>query len=325
MATSMAQISTRSDSIVTGLGATVVCIRQWVGFIENLFLAGGWVKTSDTGQATTASMSACTLAPQAKGYHIFRMNDALQSTAPVFVKIEYGCGSFGTGFPAVWITIGTGSNGSGTITGVKIPRVIVHGYPNGNGFNVPETTPSVISAEGTCFGSAAPNRVAVVFGAMETVSHEGLTFAIERGQDVNGNDNSDVAFMASGSGRGTELGIGPIGPMSQYATPTRNFALSLNVIGAVPTGASLTTASFSGESNTFGVCPIRLFAGQPSNPIRSLVMYTYWDAPAGQPLNMPMYGVSHAYMPCGRLYDNVGPRLFDGNPDGQASYMMLWE
>jgi hypothetical protein len=53
-------------------------------------------------------------------YAVYRMADALQATAPIFMRITYGSGNFGTGtpVPAFWVTLGTGSNGAGVITGI---------------------------------------------------------------------------------------------------------------------------------------------------------------------------------------------------------------
>jgi hypothetical protein len=49
------------------------------------------------------------------GYEVWRFNDAQQATAPIFLKFE-----FGSNVPTVKITVGTGSNGSGTITGTAL-------------------------------------------------------------------------------------------------------------------------------------------------------------------------------------------------------------
>ena len=94
-------------------------------YIHPCLAAGGWIQTADTGQTANGSFAAQTGIGAISGYQIWRMNDTLQSTYPVFIKLEYGCASsyassyYGTG---IWLTIGTGSNGAGTITGIILPR-----------------------------------------------------------------------------------------------------------------------------------------------------------------------------------------------------------
>jgi hypothetical protein len=83
------------------------------GVITMLFTALGVVQTADTGQiGLTATRPASSTSA---GYVIGRFNDPLQSTVPIFFKLEFGSGVANTN-PQMWLTVGTGSNGSGTIT-----------------------------------------------------------------------------------------------------------------------------------------------------------------------------------------------------------------
>lgn len=79
------------------------------------------VQTADTGQInwTTVSVPA---ANTAAGYEIWAFTDSTGQT--IYYKFEYGQ-SNNNGF-GMWITAGTGSNGSGTITGVLISRTAVN-------------------------------------------------------------------------------------------------------------------------------------------------------------------------------------------------------
>jgi len=76
----------------------------------------GLVQTSDTGQVnwTTATKPGSNTTTD---YEIWRFNDSLQGTAPIFIKLFYGTG-VSTSYPAMKIQVGTGSNGSGTLTGL---------------------------------------------------------------------------------------------------------------------------------------------------------------------------------------------------------------
>jgi hypothetical protein len=94
--------------------------RAWGSALAASMQACGLVQTADTGQInwTTVTRPAINVAA---GYEIYRFNDALQATAPIFMKIEYGTSSTAT-FPNIWLTVGTGSNGSGTLTGQSSTR-----------------------------------------------------------------------------------------------------------------------------------------------------------------------------------------------------------
>lgn len=95
--------------------------RAWGSELSARLAAIGLVQTADTGQINWGSVTRPG-ASTAAGYEIWRFNDSLQGSAPIFLKIEYGTGS-SANTPGTWITVGTGSNGSGTITGTSTTRV----------------------------------------------------------------------------------------------------------------------------------------------------------------------------------------------------------
>ncbi len=107
--------------------------RALITVISNAF-ATAWVQTSDTGQINLSTVLKPTGAQTMMGYQIWRMNDALQATAPCYVKMEYGAG-WDTASLALGITIGTGSDGAGNITGSLVSptnRITAGMYNSGN-------------------------------------------------------------------------------------------------------------------------------------------------------------------------------------------------
>ena len=90
--------------------------QAWVAGIHAQLSAVGLVQTADTGQINPATVATPGAGSTMQGYEIWRLNDALQSTAPVFIKVEYGSGGLAT-TPGFNFTVGTGSNGAGTLTG----------------------------------------------------------------------------------------------------------------------------------------------------------------------------------------------------------------
>lgn len=95
--------------------------QAWYGELKTLlFTTLGLTQTADTGQIGAAAVRPGT--NTAAGYVIGRFNDTAQATSPIFFKLEFGTGSSAAN-PALWITIGTGSNGTGTLTGTVGTRV----------------------------------------------------------------------------------------------------------------------------------------------------------------------------------------------------------
>lgn len=75
----------------------------------------GLVKTGDTGQIDWTTVTRAAVNSDA-GYEVYYLNDSLHGTGPIYFKIYYGAGS-NVAFFRIRVEVGTGSNGSGTITG----------------------------------------------------------------------------------------------------------------------------------------------------------------------------------------------------------------
>ena len=99
---------------------TTAGFRVWGSEFHAQLVAVGLTLTSDTGQINWTTITIPAINTSA-GYEIWRFNDTLQATTPVFLKIEFGTAGVATQ-PAVWITVGNGSNGSGTLTGLTSSR-----------------------------------------------------------------------------------------------------------------------------------------------------------------------------------------------------------
>lgn len=102
-------------------------------------------KSADSSQINweTVTRSAVNTAA---GYEIRYLNDSLHSTKPIYVKIEYGTSSTANA-PGVWITVGKGSDGAGTITNVKQSRTEIDGSPT-TGYNSGTTNSYYCAVDG---------------------------------------------------------------------------------------------------------------------------------------------------------------------------------
>lgn len=82
-------------------------------FIDKM-TALGLVQTADTGQLDPATADKS--AGGVTGYFMFRLNDSLQATAPIFMRFTWGGGAGGNS--RLDVQVGTGTNGAGTLTGL---------------------------------------------------------------------------------------------------------------------------------------------------------------------------------------------------------------
>lgn len=166
--------------------------RDWGSTISSAISTVGWVQTSDTGQINWTTVTYPTAADTSKGYEIWRMNDSLQSTAPLFLKIEYGSGG-GAGFPALWVTVGTGTDGAGNLTGQVSTR---RNLRCGN--YTATLTPGFVSGTssrlliGFCIGNNGNNGVVTY----------GMVVSVERSHDTSGADTSGGALILTWSNSG---------------------------------------------------------------------------------------------------------------------------
>lgn len=166
--------------------------RAWVAEVKTmLFTTLGLTQTADTGQINTATVlvpAASTIA----GYVIGRFNDTLQSTAPIFFKLEFGTGPSTTG-PQMSITVGTGSDGAGNLTGLVTTASVSCGSA------IPISTVATYVTRG-CYNTAKGFLGFVwKIGSPGTTNESMGGFAIFRSADNTGAPTSDSAMLLTNS------------------------------------------------------------------------------------------------------------------------------
>lgn len=87
--------------------------RAWGLALHNAIVAAGLTNTADTGQIDFATVNIP--GSGSGGYKIYRFNDALQATAPIFIRIDFG--TYTTDIPQIYAQIGTSTDGAGNLTG----------------------------------------------------------------------------------------------------------------------------------------------------------------------------------------------------------------
>jgi hypothetical protein len=167
--------------------ASDVMFRLAAQFFEDtLVTTGGWVVTADAGQTLPSALVAPTAINQPRGYRIYKMNDALQATFPIVMRVDYASSSNAPNAFGVYLTFGTGSNGSGTITGVALANLQVA---------QPQTTASFPMNN---YASAAPNRFCFGCGVNNSSFTYFFVLTLERSKDASGNDSGDGLILVYG-------------------------------------------------------------------------------------------------------------------------------
>ena len=285
-------MSTYSAPIAASVSTTTY-MRAFAHFIVDQLSAWGWVQTADTGQTATDSLPAEANTNTVGGYQIWRMGDALQATAPVFLKIEFGSSSTSSA-PAVWLTIGTGTDGAGNLTGQVSTRFVL-------GTTVNSTTAQ------TCYASGATNRCAfAMFMGIQTATYS-LFFSIERSKDASGSDTGDGIIIFGAAANGTVK--------TQYL-PASGTISAIQSYPALPVYQGITTLA---NGSDVGMIPLfpqgQLGAVNPGNTIW---FYYQPDLVALNPISATLKGSSHTILPLGVIttaYSNWASH----------SYAMLYE
>lgn len=92
-------------------------LRAWLGECEQMLEDCGLVRTSDTGQIVPSLATWPGSIQTEIGFSVWQFDDDLQGVAPIFLKCTYGR-SDGTNRVSFSIQVGTGSDGSGNLTGL---------------------------------------------------------------------------------------------------------------------------------------------------------------------------------------------------------------
>lgn len=268
--------------------------RAWGSGLAAQLAAMGLIKTTDTGQIDWLTVLRPAVSTYA-GYEIWRFNDTLQATKPVFIKVEYG-GAAIQDRPNLRITVGTGTNGAGTLTGqISASRVLTASASKTAGTSLPSY----------CSGSSG--RLNLVTNLDVNGSQFALGMFIERTKSVDGAATGDgiVTLGISGNSSGTFQVV----PFS----------------GSIPgTAAGNMAVAFDGMVSSAG-------AGVALNPtvaavgkalFASWLAYKHADIGELTPFSITHLGGVHTYMPMGDgLYGYYAAWPNSAN----NAFAILWE
>jgi hypothetical protein len=104
------------DAMATMNMSSDAYFRLWGLAVHDMLGDVGLVQTADTGQIDWATATRPATNTDA-GYSIWRFDDALQATTPIFLKFMFGTGDAG-GRPRMRVEVAAATNGSGTLSGL---------------------------------------------------------------------------------------------------------------------------------------------------------------------------------------------------------------
>jgi len=245
--------------------------RAWGLAYAAKFASMGWIQTADTGQINWVTVLTPGAGNTVRGYEIWRMDDALQATAPIFLKIEYGSGAAAAN-GSVWITLGNGSDGAGALLGVTSTRQQVQCTATAGA--IPH------------YWSGDTNRLIVgVIGASAATS---MLFGIERTVDAAGvvaGEGALLIFRGS-SIWGQQAWNQAIGPY------TATWEASLGAMGAA-------VAPFGVTGLQVAIYPIYHNKGVFCNPGYNALVYENATIGTLATINFNVYGAAHTYFTLG--------------------------
>jgi len=273
--------------------------RAWVLNLSTALQGCGLVKTADTGQIDIPTA----IRPggnQWGGFEVYQFADALQATAPIFVRINYGTGSQSNA-PIINLGVGTGTNGEGLLTGANILR-----------------------------GTENSQAVAPAGNSARTfVTHTGSTFFLAWGSGGFTQNYTRAQFTTvvdrARDDAGVALGEGAMFLCNDYSGVIAAYILQFGAAPKVFTSIPQCIIPDGGYGTMVGT-DVQLFRHSMMTPrvrpLLGVVSYLNAEIGSGAAITASPLGTPHTYLPLGSV---LGPIGADYSAKSNAVLAVLWE
>jgi hypothetical protein len=266
--------------------------RTWAQGVDAQLKACGMVQTSDTGQVDLSTAIRPASSSYA-GYRIYRFDDSLQATHPVFMKLEYGVATV-QDRPAFRIQTATATNGAGNLLG-QISSLRSVSASAGSTLGT--------TLDSFCSGSASGGRIALFTNCNSAQGNYTLGLILERVRDGNGLPVDRGVFFATTTS-------------SQISWQVIQFSGAVPSVNTNYPGLSASfTGWFSADGADVALLPVLTIAkARPG----FLTFLTYKNSDIAQwaSFTATHYGASHSFMPMGNAMNAMG---------SSDSIAILWE
>ena len=187
----------------TWTNADDASFRAWGSAISAGLAAVGLVNVAVTGAVNwrTVVRGASSASGTPWGFEVWRFDDALQATHPVFIKVEYGganSSAASEALPALWVTVSRGVDAAGNPVNILAPRracqpSITTVSPNAN---LASIEPIFVSSDGSSI-CVVPRTGAIT----NPSSFHAPAFIVDRSRDNTGTPTSAGGMiLTEGSG-----------------------------------------------------------------------------------------------------------------------------
>jgi len=292
------------------LSTAVVCdnsslanFKSWAQTISNFFTTAGWVQSSDTGQvnwSTIAAVPASTFV-----YEIWKPNDGLQN---FFFKVEYG---FSGTVVQTRISIGTSTNGAGTLSGFIAGPFFYPGTSSGGGASNQGATTF------NCYLSGNTGRMGIAMWVNNTANPSNGYFGAARSKNSSGtNTSTHVGLMTTSQSR---VGM-------QWIVFATGVTTTLGQGNAYPPVIHTGIASMIFASTDVPISPVFPAVGFFDNPLIEL-----GGASKNDITDQATFTITGANMPYGTAHTFIGfslgqfPNWMDEGQLANGALIMIFE
>lgn len=295
-------------------GHNNAAIKDWGSKISSLFSGAGLIQTSDTGQVnwttTTFTPLGSTNGGTVIGYEVWRLNDSLQATKPIFFVVEYitSDASATTYQYYIRMTVTSSTNGAGSSNGALTQgNIYVTNSTDVNTNNFGSLNTAWSSGNGSWFN--------LVLGSVAGTGPGLGTFFFDRTRDSSGAiTNEGCAMGWTGATGKVVTATNTVGNASSGFY--RVFNHTLLTVGSLG-GSALNTSvllptigyDFLSTGTTEGVeAPPFICNQKLVPPILAAVSAITQELPGGVEFDVTLSGASHHYISLGS-FANCANRL----------------
>ena len=278
--------------------ADVTLFKAWAQSLSTALQAVGLVKTSDTGQIDWATVTVPVGVNTSRGFEIYRLNDSLQSTYPIFFRFDFGTGNV-VGAAGLRIQVGTGTNGAGVLSGVMFDSYVIP-YTTTASTNLElDSGPIVTSLLN--FASGDGEFVAVLLNP-QSYTVNPVMFFFERSRDASGTPTGEGIFVGVAAGQGSGPLLWCRTTVAAYGSSSKYMVMNMTTQGLV----GMIPVSVSGQ------------AGFPNTPVSTDFNYPVFYRMTATIPGGRTWLVRHFLQPPTHADASLAPS-FRADPDGKGA------
>lgn len=251
-----------------------------------MFSSAGLTQTTDTGQIALSGLTWVNTTSTNYGYEIWKFPDALQSTTPIFIKVEYMNSTGSATVVGMKVSVASSTDGAGTLTTTAGP---VFGPYGGTGLGA--FAASRVSYACYTDGTFALIMAKDAQSAALTTNNTLLSLVIDRARNNSGVAQSGGYLVSAQSANGF------VQHRHMYGTNTT----------AVTLGPPFLMPNFAAVSSIEGtnVNAVRVYMQTPGiHPSLGFLAYYNNEIADLTPQTFTILGSSHTYLPVARAFNN---------------------